>query len=278
MTSTKTRDWQDVVWEELDYADDAASLYGRIKGREEFISFPEGVNSFVSSVKEYMQGTIVIESGLIRPNLPRGKLWHATNASKLPGILGEGLKPQKGYDHAGLTVLEGPDGYVNLPCIFLAQHPGYAVFKRGIRGMPEKSNGRFLRRLPPRLRKFWTPQKNISGDSEGPLALLEIDSHELRARRYKLFPAYPDSYPVSSLSPREDLENAIERGEHGKLEIGVYRTIKPEPEIITGVYVDERATMRHNPEFRIVKVKPITSGPQSWRGWNRAVVEASYSR
>ncbi len=241
--------WQDVVWQELGYVDDAASLYDRIKGREEFRRIGSA-ESFIRLLQEQMKG-VVIKNGLISPNLPLGTLWHATNTSNLPGILDTGLRPQKGKqsDYAGLTIVEGPEGYVDLPCTFFAQHPDYAVFKRGIRG-----------------------------SSDGPLALLEINWHKLRARGYKIFPAHPDGYPVNLLSPREDLENAIERGEHGKLEIACYETIGPEPEVITGVYVDERATIGYNPEFRVVAVKPITGDFRSWRGWNRAVVEASYSR
>ena len=284
MAAAETRDWQDVAWEELGYGATLEFLYNNIKGREEFGAVRiKNKDDFAHLLEEQMEGKLLIKNGLVRPNLPRGKLWHATNASNLPSILDTGLKPQRGEQssYAGLTMVEAPEGYVDLPCTFFAQHPCYAVFKRGIRGGSEKPTGRFLGGLFPSLRKFLAPRKNISGDgSEGPLALLEIDWHELRARGYKIFPAYPDGYPVSRLSPREDLENAIERGENGKLEIGIYEPIMPEPEVITGVYVDGRATMGYNtefPEFRVVKVKPITGDFQSWRRWNRAVVEASYS-
>lgn len=249
------RDWQDVVWERVDYVDTVASLYQRIKGSEEFSSVPD-VNNFVRLLQEQMAGKLVIENGLVMPNLPRGKLWHVTNADRLPSILEKGLEPQAEdqYEPAGLKPvnLESTDlmhegEYTSLPCLFFAMHPNYAVFKKGRRGTSEEI-----------------------------LTLLEIDWPVLKSRGYKLFPVYPsDGYPINRLSPIPDLENALEKGIHGNLEFGCYETLQPDPLVITGIFVDRRATRTQYPRFRVVEVDTTKglSADASGKGWNRAVVE-----
>jgi len=142
--ASRKEDWKDVIWRQLD------SYPGNIDAKVEALFFftkgmtpikqagidsPEKLEQYI---KDEMEG-VSVENGSLRVNLPPNSLWHATDTPNLPSILTYGLEPSTGdkdNDYIRSQIEPGKEYEFAPPTVFMALHPTYAAYWKGISDYP----------------------------------------------------------------------------------------------------------------------------------------------